>query len=153
MSGATKPLTGGKVLAMFVGAFAIIIGANLALVFSALGTFPGLEVENTYVTSQKFDAERAGQQKLGWNAATSFDGTALRLEIKGPDGLPANIASLEATVGRATIDSADKRLDFQQDHRPYLANISLTDGKWEVRILATAPDGTLFRQRLPIWVD
>jgi len=152
MSTVSKPLTGRKVFAIFVAAYVVIIGANLTLVFSALGTFPGLEVQNTYVTSQTFDADRAGQLRLGWTAATSFDGHVLRLEIKAPDGSPAKIASLDAIVGRATFDRADKKLAFQQPNSPYFVKTSLSGGKWEVRILATAPDGTTFRQRLPIWV-
>ncbi len=49
-------------------AFAVIIAVNLVLAFKAVRTFPGLEVENSYVASQTFDAERTAQEALGLDA-------------------------------------------------------------------------------------
>lgn len=46
-----KELTGRHVLLMFVAGFGIIIAVNLTLAFSAVRTFPGLEVKNSYVAS------------------------------------------------------------------------------------------------------
>ena len=46
-----KELTGRKVLAITVGFFAVIIAVNLFMAFKAVGTFPGLEVKNSYVAS------------------------------------------------------------------------------------------------------
>ena len=40
--GEGRPLTGRTVLAITVGAFAVILAANLTLAFSAVGTFPGV---------------------------------------------------------------------------------------------------------------
>ena len=51
-------LTGGHVLAMFVAMFGVIITVNMILAFSAVKTFPGLEVKNSYVASQSFDRDR-----------------------------------------------------------------------------------------------
>ena len=62
-----KPLTGRKVFLMFAAAFSVIIGVNLILAYKAVTTFPGLEVKNSYVASQSFDAERAAQLALGWD--------------------------------------------------------------------------------------
>ena len=56
-----RELTGGKVLAITVSAFAIIIGVNVLLAFKAVSTFPGLEVENSYVASQGTVLGRAGR--------------------------------------------------------------------------------------------
>ena len=64
----TKQLTGRHVLMIFCGAFGIIIGVNLLLAWSAVSTFPGLEVKNSYVASQQFDERKAAQEALGWTA-------------------------------------------------------------------------------------
>ncbi|MEM9970975.1 MAG: FixH family protein, partial [Pseudomonadota bacterium] len=42
-----KELKGWHVATMFVCGFAIIIAVNLTLAFSAVRTFPGLEVKNS----------------------------------------------------------------------------------------------------------
>ena len=53
----------------FVAAFGVIIGVNLVLALSAVRTFPGLEVKNSYVASQTFDERRAAQEALGWTVS------------------------------------------------------------------------------------
>ena len=58
-------LTGWHVLAIFVGAFGVIIGVNVALAWNAVATFPGLEVDNSYIASQTFDDRREAQEALG----------------------------------------------------------------------------------------
>jgi len=149
---AKREFTGWKFLAVIVTFFAVIFGANFSLVYAALGTFPGLEVENTYVASQTFNRDREAQINLGWRAETSFDGKILSLSILDKDGSPAKITSLKATVGRSTFDSADQQLVFAQGRSPYQVPRTLEIGKWEIRFSATAPDGEIFHQRLPIYV-
>ena len=51
----TRPLTGKHVLAITLVAFGVIIGVNVLMAVKAVGTFPGLEVANSYVASQDFD--------------------------------------------------------------------------------------------------
>jgi len=149
---ATRKFSGRKFLLIIVSFFLVVIGANLSLVYAALGTFPGLEVNNTYVASQNFNSERAAQINLGWRAKTAFDGKMLTLEILDKTGKPARVTQLQATVGRAAYDRADQTLTFAEGASPYQVPVKLAPGKWEVRFVATAPDGEKFRQRLPIYV-
>ena len=37
-----KPLNGRRILTIFVGLFAVIIGANVVMAIQAISTFPGL---------------------------------------------------------------------------------------------------------------
>lgn len=147
-----KPLTGRKVFAIFAGAFALIIGVNVFMAWNAVGTFPGLEVQNSYVASQTFDAERAAQEALGWKTAAAVDGETVQLTILGPDGRPAAVDAIEGTIGRATQRTDDQVLDFRQNEfGVHVADVTPLDfGKWELRFVATAADGTPFRQRLQI---
>ena len=65
-------ITGKHVLAITVSAFAVIIGVNVVMAWKAISTFPGLEVKNSYVASQTFDADRAAQQALGWTLVPEY---------------------------------------------------------------------------------
>jgi nitrogen fixation protein FixH len=56
-------MTGRKVLAITVSAFGVIIAVNFLLAYKAVSTFPGLEVPNSYVASQTFDADRAAHAR------------------------------------------------------------------------------------------
>lgn len=59
-------ITGRQVFGFTVGAFAIIIAVNVYMAYSAVSTFPGVEVPNSYVASQNFEAARDAQDALGW---------------------------------------------------------------------------------------
>ena len=149
---AVKPLTGRKVLFITVSAFAVIFSANMALLFSALGSFPGLEVKNSYVASQSFDNDRAAQQALGWTAKVSYATGRLTLTVTDRAGetVPPRIVS--ALVGRATHVKDDQQLAFGPGNPGLVSPALLGPGLWQVRLVAEAPDGTRFAQRLALTV-
>ncbi len=95
-------LTGRKVFAIVASAFGVIIAVNLLLAYKAVTTFPGLEVPNSYVASQTWDAERAAQKALGWELAAEYDHAAQALELTFTDaaGRPAPLTALSVLVGR-----------------------------------------------------
>lgn len=143
-----RKLTGWHALAIFVGAFTVIIGANLVLAFSAVKTFPGLETKNSYVASQTFDQRRAAQEALGWAVEARYTGGLLILSITDENGRPVQVGKLEATLGRPTNVKEDSTPDFAFDGRAYVARESLHPGNWNIRMNATALDGTTFEQRV-----
>lgn len=152
MSTSPKELTGRKVLLITLLAFGTVIGANLTLVFTSIGSFPGTEVKNTYVASQTFDAEREAQAALGWTAQAVLSDGTLTLSILGEDGLPAIVKSIDATVGKATTAVDDRPLDLSLSNGSYVMPLSLPEANWQVRFTAIAPDGTVFKQRLSLFV-
>lgn len=152
MTRTERKLTGWHVLAIFVGAFTVIIGVNLVLAFSAVRTFPGLEVDNSYVASQTFDNRRKAQEALGWTVKTQAKDGLLSLAITDKDGRAVQAGTLEATLGRATERKDDRVPDFAFDGTAYVARETLAPGKWDIRLKATALDGTLFQQRLVLFI-
>ncbi|MBV0910864.1 FixH family protein [Anianabacter salinae] len=144
----TKPLTGRTVLFIAVSFFGVIIAVNLTMAFKAVGTFPGLEVKNSYVASQSFDAERAAQEALGWTSDLRYSDGLLRVALTGKDGKPVEAASIMANLGRATEARDDRVPGFAFDGAAYVASEALDRGNWVLHVTATAADGTPFRQRL-----
>ncbi len=148
-----RELTGRHVLAITVSAFAVIIGVNLIMAWQAVATFPGIEVRNGYVASQSFEAERQAQSALGWVAETRLTGGRLTVAIIGPDGTPAEVASLNAVLGRATSTVDDLTPAFTRTApATFEADVPLTRGQWVLHIAALAKDGTPFRQRVSVSV-
>ena len=147
-----KPLTGRKVFAIFGGAFALIIGVNLFMAWNAIGTFPGLETKNAYVANQTFDEERAAQEALGWETSVAIEGDTVQLTILAPGGTPARVETIEGSIGRPTQRTDDQVLEFRQNaFGVHVAEVAPLDfGKWDVRFVATAANGTPFRQRLQL---
>lgn len=144
-----KQITGWHVMGLFGLGFGIIIAVNLTLAFNALRTFPGLEVKNSYVASQSFDRERAAQTALEWDVSARLSGDALVLSFLS-DGKPL-APTLEKTVfGRATSVRADQEPAFTFDGTAYVAPVQAGPGNWNLRVVARAPDGTLFKQRIVV---
>ncbi|WP_375229104.1 FixH family protein [Roseobacter sp. S98] len=144
----TRELKGRHVALIFGAAFAVIIAVNLTLAFSAVKTFPGLEVRNSYVASQKFDADRAAQQALGWTVTASALGDQISLSITDREGEPVRVSALDATLGRATHVRDDQRPDFSFNGEAYVADAVLAPGNWNIRMVARQDGGAEFRQRV-----
>jgi nitrogen fixation protein FixH len=147
------PITGPKAFAIFASFFVTIIAVNLVLAVQAVRTFPGLEVANSYVASQTFDAEREAQEALGWTADAAIEGSELVLRLAGPDGAPVRDASVSGLLGRATVRSSDQELALAFDGGAWRAPVTVAPGRWHLQLAAVAADGTPFRQRLDLTVE
>ena len=148
-----REFTGRHAAMVFVGAFAVIIGVNIFLAFSAVRTFPGLEVSNSYVASQEFDDRRSAQESLGWNVTANATGGLVILSITDATGAPVRVAKLSATLGRATHVKDDIQPEFKFDGTAYVAPVELARGNWNIRMIARAEDGTEFIQRVILHVQ
>lgn len=150
---AERKFTGRHALMLFVTAFGIIIAVNITLAYSAISTFPGLEVRNGYIASQEFDRRRAAQEALGWSVDVKQSGGLVIMAITDANGHPVRAAQIDATVGRATERTDDVRPAFEFDGTAYVAPVELRPGKWDLRLTALADDGTEFTQRLVFFVE
>lgn len=145
-------LTGKHVLAITVGAFGIIIAVNVVMAVQAVRTFPGLEVANGYIASQTFDAERKAQEALGWTVTPEYRDGRLTVEMVDAGGLPAAVRSMSVLVGRTTASNDDVTPEFVRVSGKWQADVALARGKWMLKVEAEATDGTVFRQRLELFV-
>ncbi len=149
---AVKKLTGRKVLFIFIAFFGVILAVNMALLFSALGTWPGLEVANSYVASQEFNAKASAQRALGWTPSVSYADGVLRVDLWDETGVMAMPESLHAKVGRPTEAREDQEVDFTLSSTGHTAELVLTPGPWRVFLDGRAYDGTAYSVRLNLLV-
>lgn len=147
-----RELTGKHVLGITVGAFSVIIGVNIVMAVKAVSTFPGLEVENGYIASQSFDAEKKAQDALGWVLTHGYADGRLSIDIRKGAGA-APVQSLDVLLGRTTEAGDDSHPAFKLENGVWVADAVLEPGKWLMMVKATAPDGTVFRQRLDLFVE
>jgi nitrogen fixation protein FixH len=149
-----RELTGRKVFAITASFFGVVIAVNVLLAYKAVSTFPGLEVPNSYVASQTWDAERTAQEALGWDLAADYDHVsgALELNFTDRDGRPAPLASLSVLVGRPTEAKDDQWPVMALENGIWRGPLTLAPGKWMMKVEARAADGTLFKQRRDLFV-
>jgi len=146
------PLTGRKVLLITVTFFGVIFFVNFFMAYKAIGTFPGLEVKNSFVASQNFDRDRAAQEALGWTLESDYRDGRLLLDFRDAKGYPAPLAELSVLIGRTTSRAQDFTPDFARVGGIYEAPADLGRGKWMMQINALAEDGTRFHQRIGLYV-
>lgn len=149
---AERQFTGKHAAALFIGAFGVIIAVNIALAVNAIRTFPGLEVKNSYVASQQFDAKRDAQLALGWSVLATAHDDKVYLSITDANGNAVKVAELNAVVGRATHVKDDVEPDFVFNGQDYVAPVKLGAGNWNIRMKAKSQNGTDFTQRVILHV-
>ena len=159
MTEMAKPLTGRKVLMIAVGAFGVIIAVNLVMAWQAVSTFPGLEVDNSYVASQTFNEEKLAQDALGWTAELSVvaaepeDENARtvrwRFTLADADRAPIDGLSVKAQIDRPTVTGHDIAMVLDPvAPGTYEAETLLPfKGQWEVRLIATHAEKPEYRLR------
>ena len=146
-----KQINGRHVFGIFAFGFGTIIAVNMTLAFNAVRSFPGLEVKNSYVASQGFEAQRSAQEALGWDVSAALEGDQLSLRF-AQDGEPVAPQIKTAVFGRATSVAADQIADFTYEEGRFTANVMAGPGNWNQRIVAVAEDGTRFQQRIVVEV-
>ena len=144
---------GRHVLLMLVGAFGVIVAANLALAIAAVRSFPGMDIRNSYVASQQFERKRQLQEQLGWTSSADYDSGRLQIVITAADGLPAQPERFAARLGRPTHNRDDLWPEFHFNGMHHAAAVELDPGYWNIDIDASSADGQPFQQMLKLWVS
>ncbi|MGV8988075.1 MAG: FixH family protein [Cypionkella sp.] len=150
-----RPFTGRHMLVLTVSFFSVIIAVNAGLAYKAISTFPGLEVDDSYVASQTFDKEKTAQEALQWHLKQGYDHAKrqLRLDFTDVAGQAVTLRDIDVLVGRPTEAAQDQHLVMQQGaDGVYAAGTELPLGKWMLQIVAHAQDGTLYQARTFFYV-
>jgi nitrogen fixation protein FixH len=150
------PLTGWHFLAIMCFCFGVIIAVNMVMAFIATGTFPGLVVENSYVSSQHYDellAKAREQDRKGWQPRLFADGGALNFVLADSLGQRVAALAVSAHVGRPATTREDRTIDFTPlADGSYRAQDTLPPGIWEVDLEARQRNALVFRQTQEIFV-
>lgn len=139
----TGQFTGRHMAAIMIAFFGIVIAVNLVLARSAIGTFGGVVVENSYVASQHFnrwlDKARA-EKALGWDATVQrrADGRLAATITGAPDNARVSAVAWHP-LGRLPVVP----LAFASGSPgQFLSSAPLPEGRWRLRIEVEAQGRT-----------
>lgn len=112
--------------------FAVVVGVDSYFIVSAVSTFPGEQVKNSYVLGLDYnrEVERSDRQaRLGWKAEAGLQrdsGLSLVLRIKDLDAVPVSGLTVSA-VWRVLGQGKDERVLVLREVSPglYAAPIDL----------------------------
>ena len=140
----TRPLTGRSVVVILGLFFGVMFIANVALVYTALSTLHGEEMENSYDASQAYNGQIAAaraQSELGWrvDVSTRQEGGGERVVADFRDRAGAPIADLEvrARFVHPFDRAADREAQLASDGEAYEGVAGpLSGGRWTLVIEA-----------------
>ncbi|MCB0058110.1 MAG: FixH family protein [Caldilineaceae bacterium] len=150
-----RVLTGRHVAMIFVGAFAVIIGVNIVLAVSAVRTFPGLEVANSYVASQEFNTKLAAsraQHALNWNVNLHYADGHLNFALTDEDGNALHPDNVTVALTRPVGVHEDRTLVLTEDGDFYRAEDVVPEGVWNALINADVEGYPSFEYRARLFV-
>ena len=146
------PLTGRKVFAITVSAFAVIIAVNVTHGRQGgehLSRAGGEELLRRHPDLRRRTPRAGG---AGLDAEPAYAAGRLSLAFRDRDGRPVRVSRLAAIVGRPTEAADDRHPDFAIEGGDYVAPVDLAPGHWMILLEAFADDGTRFHQRLDLLV-
>ena len=150
VSSLQKPITGRHVLAAMIAFFGVIIAVNLTMATFAGRSWTGLEVKNSYVASQDYNAKLATaerQRALGWTSSLVRQGGEFRFQLTDSAGSGIAGARIEGTLKRPVQESQDVALQFMPvTAGEYRAAVPARRGVWEVDLTVHVPAHEPYRQ-------
>ncbi len=143
------PITGRRVFMWLVAFFGVIFAVNMAFVYFALDSWPGLTTKSAYEEGLAYNKtldQAAQQDALGWQSrvvlsASTPRGRVLDVTLMGPEG-PLHSLTVNALLRRPLGEGRETTviLDGEGAGR-YVALLRLpVPGRWQV--LLTARDGS-----------
>lgn len=115
---APRPITGRTVFFACLAFFGLIAAMNVVLVWTALASFPGVEVDSSYKAGQQFPAEQLAahaQAERHWQVGatagrTGDDAVEVVVAVRDKDGHPVAGLGGEVTLRRPSNAALDRRI-------------------------------------------
>ena len=155
----SEQLTGRHVLAWLGAFFVVMFVANIALIYFALHTLHGSELENPYDASQAFNrriADARAQDERGWKAdvLTRAEGPGERVmvEFRDRDGAPISDLKVTARFQHPFDAAQDRQATLASDGVDYEGVATpVAPGRWTLVIEASRGRGAPVPQREQDW--
>jgi nitrogen fixation protein FixH len=146
-------LTGKHVLAMLGGFFFVMFAANVVLIYFALHTLRGSELENPYDASQAYNGRIAAaraQGDRGWTAdvLTRAEGSGERVmvEFRDKGGEPIEGLAVTARFQHPFDATKDRLATLASDGQDYEGVASpVAPGRWTLVIEASRGNESVYR--------
>lgn len=139
----TARFTGQHMAAILIAFFAVVIAVNFYMARTAVMTFGGTVVDNSYVASQHYARwldEAAAQDRAGWRAEPEIAGGRLMLVLRR-GGSPVVGARVRVSARHPLGALPDRVIELVPAATPgrYRAPVALPPGRWQ--LLIEARDG------------
>jgi nitrogen fixation protein FixH len=142
MIAAERPFTGRHMLVIMLAFFAVVLGANLSLVYFANHSWTGLVVKNSYVASQQFNetTEKLARAEAGLHVTPAYQAGVLTLTLIDDGQRPFPASHVSVVIGRPSHEGEDRVLELaRQSDGVFAVETELGKGLWQGMLTARRP--------------
>jgi len=136
--------TGKHMVFAMVAFFGVIIAVNITMATLASSSWTGLVVKNSYVASQKYNAQLADSQaqaERGWRSNVSYRDGLLTVDVSDRTGTRLRFDRLDVSIGRPAFEQEDRMLALQPVGAVWQSKpLGLEAGTWMLRVEATGEE-------------
>lgn len=154
---APRQFTGGHMLALMIAFFGVIISVNVFMAYSAISTWTGLVVKNSYVASQEFNTKLANanaQAAAGWQGGLAYEDATLHFTLIDGDDQPLTAQTVTIALSRPIGVTDDQSVSLTQ--RPdgsYSTPLDLAPGAWNAVIVVIFADQPNYEHRARLTIE
>ena len=145
MTGAAnvREFTGKHMLAIMLGFFAVVLAANMTMVYFARHSWTGLVVENSYIASQEFNEKTQkleAMEAVDVHPDVTFEAGTLRVRLHTRAGEPVMARNVKLAIGRPSNEGQDRVVDLtERASGTFEAPQDLALGQWTGSVTAELP--------------
>lgn len=159
-----RTLSGRHVLFGLIAFFAIVFIADAYMIYKAVSTFGGLEIEDAYRKGLAYNDRIAAadmQAKTGWRDRVEYlpQTERLRVSLLDRDGTGVSGLTITASIGRPATNRFDRELSFvPTGPGTYETAVpAIESGWWTVAMLATRStrdhrNETVYEAKRRLWI-
>jgi nitrogen fixation protein FixH len=154
-------LTGGKVLAMLVVFFGLVMVVNVFMMRAAISTFGGVDTPSSYeagLTYVSEEAVAAAQAARNWKVearlAPSGTDEAVTVTVRDAAGKPVAGAAVAARLAHPVDERRDVDVALaEREAGTYVGEVAATPGQWYLDITVSRAGERLFRSQNRVIVE
>lgn len=150
-----KPLTGRKVLAIFLAAFGVVFVVNGYMAYHAISTFRGETADHPYEVGIKFNGELEkadAQAARGWKVDVALDGGA-QATFRDADGRLLTGLTVAGVFAAPADTQRDRRFALVEISPGVYAGPAAPSGVWDLELSAKRGEATLFQSNSRLILD
>lgn len=152
---APKQLTGGKVLAMLIAFFGLVILVNFAMMKAAISTFGGVDTKSSYEAGRMFesevaraDAQAARDWKVDAHLAPAGQKQELTVTLRDAKGAAITGVTVQATLAHPVDERKDVAFALAESSPGvYRGQTAVPGGVWELNLLVVHGTQQLFQSK------
>lgn len=151
----SRRFTGRHMLIIMLAFFAVVLTANMTMVYFANHSWTGLVVKNSYVASQEFNetTQKLEQAAASFHATLEYSFGKLQITLRDSNGKAVEGRNVVVSLGRPSHEGEDQNIALTAYGQGiFKADLTLAKGQWAGSIRADVAGHTDWQRPIRLFV-